>query len=259
MQGDVFKALADETRRAILDALLTTDGQTLTELTGRFPAMTRFGVMKHLAVLEEAGLLTTLKQGRTKRHFLNPVPIAQIADRWISRYAEPFTTALVGLKAGLEEEATMATNHVHQIYIRSDLATVWRAIIDPAFTRQYFFGSSFETPPVAGEPFRSVLPDGSLGVNGVIEQLDPPHRLVHTWRVRYDEALVDEPASRVTWTLTEAGDGLVLLRVVHDGLDDSPLTSASVGSGWPYVLAGLKSLVETGAPLPPRYPAPAGR
>ena len=76
---------------------------------------------------------------------------------------------------------------------------------------------------------------------------------------RIDEALVDEPASRVTWTLTEAGDGLVLLRVVHDGLDDSPLTSASVGSGWPYVLAGLKSLVETGAPLPPRYPAPAGR
>lgn len=104
MQGDVFKALADDTRRAILDALFTADGQTLTELTGRFPEMTRFGVMKHLAVLEDAGLVTTLKQGRTKRHFLNPVPIAEIANRWISKYAEPFSTAMVGLKAGLEQE-----------------------------------------------------------------------------------------------------------------------------------------------------------
>ncbi len=104
MQGDVFKALADETRRAILDTLFTSDGQSLTELAARFPEMTRFGVMKHLAVLEDAGLVTTLKQGRTKRHFLNPVPIAEIANRWISKYAEPFSTAMVGLKAGLEQE-----------------------------------------------------------------------------------------------------------------------------------------------------------
>lgn len=257
MQGDVFKALADETRRAILDALLTIDGQTLTELTERFPAMTRFGVMKHLAVLEEAGLIIVVKEGRAKRHFLDPVPIAEIANRWISRYAQPFATAMVGLRAGLEKENPMTTNHVYQLYVRSDLETVWNAIVDPAFTRQYFFGSAFETPPVAGRPFRSVLPDGSVGVDGVVEELDPPNRLVHTWRVRYDEAMEAEPASRVTWTLTQAGDGLVLLRVVHDGLDGSPLTSANVGSGWPYVLDGLKSLVETGAPLPARYRVPA--
>ncbi len=257
MQGDVFKALADETRRAILDALLTVDGQTLAELTERFPEMTRFGVMKHLAVLEEAGLLSTLRQGRSKRHFLNPVPIAEIANRWISRYARPFTTALVGLRAGLEQEPVMTTKHVYQTYIRSNLETVWNAIIDPEFTRQYFFSSRFETPPVAGQPFRSVLPDGSLGVQGVIEELDPPRRLVHTWQVGYDDTMAAEPASRVTWTLSEAGDGLVLLRVVHDELGASPLTSASVGSAWPYVLDGLKSLVETGQPLPPRYPAPA--
>jgi DNA-binding transcriptional ArsR family regulator len=104
MQGDVFKALADVTRRAILDALFAADGQTLTELAARFPSMTRFGVMKHLAILAEAGLITTARQGRSKRHFLNPVPIAEIANRWISKYAQPFTTAMVGLKAGLEQE-----------------------------------------------------------------------------------------------------------------------------------------------------------
>ncbi|MEZ5089452.1 MAG: helix-turn-helix domain-containing protein [Micropruina sp.] len=259
MQGDVFKALADETRRAILDALLTTDGQTLTELTGRFPAMTRFGVMKHLAVLEEAGLLTTLKQGRTKRHFLNPVPIAQIADRWISRYAEPFTTALVGLKAGLEEEATMATNHVHQIYIRSDLATVWRAIIDPAFTRQYFFGSSFETPPVAGEPFRSVLPDGSLGSR----RRDRAARPAAPAGAHLAGALRRGPGRRAR----QPGDldahrgrrrpGAAARRARRAGRQPADLGQRRVGLA---LRAGRpEEPVETGAPLPPRYPAPAGR
>lgn len=147
----------------------------------------------------------------------------------------------------------MTTSHVYQIYIRAGIETVWNAIVDPAFTRQYFVGGSFEAPPIAGREYRSVLADGSLGVDGVIEQLEPPHRLVQTWRVRSDEALAQEPASRVTWTLTEAGEGLTLLRVVHGDLAFSPLTAAHVGSGWPYVLDGLKSLIETGTPLPSRY------
>jgi DNA-binding transcriptional ArsR family regulator len=95
--AEVFKALADPTRRAVLDALFERDGQTAGALCARFPEMTRFGVMKHLRVLEDANLLTTAKQGRTKLHFLNPVPIAQIAHRWISKYAAPYTDALVEL------------------------------------------------------------------------------------------------------------------------------------------------------------------
>ena len=98
----VFKALADATRRDLLDALYAVDGQSLGQLAARHPHLTRFGVMKHLAVLEDAGLVVAEKVGREKRHYLNPVPIAQIAGRWISRYARPFTTALVGLKVGLE-------------------------------------------------------------------------------------------------------------------------------------------------------------
>lgn len=146
----------------------------------------------------------------------------------------------------------MTTAHINRVYIRADLDAAWQAICDPAFTRQYFFGSAFAAPPVAGEPFASVLPDGSVAVDGVVEEVDPPHRLVHTWHVRYDPALEAEPPSRVTWTLTQAGPGLVLVEVVHSDLAFSPLTWANVRDGWVYVLDGLKSVLETGAPLPPR-------
>ena len=100
---EVFKALADPTRRGLLDALFERDGQTLSELEGRLP-MTRFGVMKHLRVLEDAGLVKTRKRGREKLHFLNPVPIRLVHDRWVSKYAEPWTAALSGLKQELEKE-----------------------------------------------------------------------------------------------------------------------------------------------------------
>jgi len=96
-RGDVFRALADPTRRALLDSLFNRDGQTLNELCERFPEMTRFGVMKHLAVLADVNLVITARHGRTKRHYLNPVPIEQVANRWISKYAARFTAALVGL------------------------------------------------------------------------------------------------------------------------------------------------------------------
>ncbi len=101
----VFKALADTTRRALLDSLVARDGQSASLLCEMFPGMTRFGVMKHLAVLEAANLITTRRQGRNKFHYLNPVPIQQVADRWISKYAQPFTRSLVDLKTAVEQTA----------------------------------------------------------------------------------------------------------------------------------------------------------
>jgi DNA-binding transcriptional ArsR family regulator len=100
---EVFKALADPTRRELLDQLHREDGQTLSALEKGLP-MTRFGVMKHLKVLEEAGLVTTRRRGREKLHFLNPVPIRLVHDRWVSKYAEPWAAALTGLKKEIEEE-----------------------------------------------------------------------------------------------------------------------------------------------------------
>ena len=101
---EVFRALADPTRRSLLDELFEHDGQTLSALEGRLP-MTRFGVMKHLRVLEEAHLVTTRRRGREKHHFLNPVPIRLIYDRWVSKYAEPWAATLTGLKRQIEEES----------------------------------------------------------------------------------------------------------------------------------------------------------
>ena len=100
----VFRALADGGRRQLLDALRDRDGRTLVELCAVLPAMTRFGVMKHLAVLEQAGLVGTERAGRTKLHYLNPVPIRELHDRWISKYARPVTAAMVGLKRQLETD-----------------------------------------------------------------------------------------------------------------------------------------------------------
>src|SRR5213083_2328367 len=133
---EVFRALADPTRRQLLDALFKRDGQTLSALEQRLP-MTRFGVMKHLRVLEEAGLVTTRRRGREKLHFLNPVPIRLVHDRWVSKYAEPWAAALGGLKRQLEEE-TM--EKLFEIYIKTTPERLWEAITDPEMRQQYSFG-----------------------------------------------------------------------------------------------------------------------
>lgn len=140
--------------------------------------------------------------------------------------------------------------HVYRIYIKATPERVWEALLDPAFTRQWFHDTAFSSPPVAGEAYRSCVSNGAPAVEGTVEVLDPPHRLVQTWRVLYDAAMSEEPPSRVEWTLTPAGDGLTQLDLVHGDLFRSPLTSAQVEHGWVYVLDGLKSVVETGEPLP---------
>src|ERR671927_332694 len=132
----VFKALADPTRRSLLDELFKEDGQTLTALEQRLP-MTRFGVMKHLKLLEEAGLVVTRRNGREKLHFLNPVPIRLVHDRWVSKYAEPWAATLTGLKRQLEED-TM--EKVFEIYIKTTPERLWQAITDSEMRGVYSFG-----------------------------------------------------------------------------------------------------------------------
>src|SRR5713101_2979014 len=133
----VFKALADPTRRSLLDELFREDGQTLSALEERF-AMTRFGVMKHLKQLEETGLVVTKKRGREKLHFLNPVPIRLVHDRWVSKYAEPWTAGLSALKKGIEEDVM---EKVFEVYIRTTPERLWEAITDGDIRRQYSFSA----------------------------------------------------------------------------------------------------------------------
>src|SRR5246127_4992567 len=134
---DVFRALADPTRRRLLDELFKEDGQTLSSLEGRLP-MTRFGVMKHLRLLEEAGLVVTRRRGREKLHFLNTVPIRLIHDRWVSKYAAPWAAALSDLKHHLEDD-TM--EKVFEIYIKTTPERLWDAITDGDIRSKYTFGA----------------------------------------------------------------------------------------------------------------------
>jgi uncharacterized protein YndB with AHSA1/START domain len=143
------------------------------------------------------------------------------------------------------------TKHVYQIFIKATPDEVWNAIVDPSWTRRYFHGTAFDTPPAKGQPYRTTTADGRPAVDGVIEELDPPNRLVMTWHVLYDAAMSEEPASRVEWIVEPMGDGLTRLRLEHGDLARSPMTWANVKDGWVYVLDGLKTLIETGEPLPP--------
>ena len=150
-----------------------------------------------------------------------------------------------------------APRHVFRIHIRATPEEVWQAITDPGFTHQYFHHTAFESTLAPGSPMRYVSTDGSDAVVGKIEEADPPHRLVMTWRALYDAAMADEPPSRVEWHLVDGGEGVTQVTTIHRDLALSPVTSASVGAGWGWILDSMKSLLETGAPLPGAEPARA--
>src|ERR671933_289201 len=157
---EVFRALADPTRRSLLDELFAEDGQTLSALEGRLP-MTRFGVMKHLKVLEEANLVVTKRRGREKLHFLNPVPIRLVHDRWVSKYAEPWAATLSGLKRRLEDK-TM--EKVFEIYIKTTPERLWEAITDPELRAKYSFGVGTQSDWTAGSRYEAVHPGAGVTI-----------------------------------------------------------------------------------------------
>jgi uncharacterized protein YndB with AHSA1/START domain len=239
----VFKALADPTRRSLLDALFKDDGQTLSALERRLP-MTRFGVMKHLRVLEEASLVTTRRRGREKLHFLNPVPIRLVHDRWVSKYAEPWAAALSELKTAIEEGAM---EKVFEIYIRTTPERLWEAIVDPETRSKYSFGMRVSSDWTPGSRYEFTGPDGT-GIWGEGENLevDPPRRLVQTFRALWSDEVKNEGQSRVTWEIEPIGDTCRLV-VVHDELRED--ANDEVYGGWPQILSGLKTLLETGEQL----------
>jgi uncharacterized protein YndB with AHSA1/START domain/DNA-binding transcriptional ArsR family regulator len=248
----VFRALADPTRRLLLDFLFKLGGQTQGELIGGVEGMTRFGVMKHLRILEDAGLVVSRRVGREKLHYLNAVPVQLIHDRWVSKYTRPSAATLAGLKQALERTGSMPAvpKQVYQIFIRATPEQIWDAITKPEFTEQYFYGSRVATSGTSGTPIRHYAPDGTTlwGDDNILES-DPPRRLVHTWRSLYDPELAAEPPSRVTWEIEPQPGGVTKLTVIHDELENSPQTATHVAGGWMFILSGLKTLLETGSAL----------
>jgi uncharacterized protein YndB with AHSA1/START domain/DNA-binding transcriptional ArsR family regulator len=243
----IFRALGDPSRRTLLDRLFERDGQTLHELGVRLD-MTRFGVMKHLRVLEAAGLVATRRAGREKLHYLNPVPIRLIHDRWISKYAAPWVGALGALKAELEGAPMGRPSHVYEVYIRTTPQELWDAITRPELTRQYFYGSSVESDWKVGSPVIHRMANGSIALEGTIVEAVPPRRLVTTFVMVHDEEARRDRPSRVTWEIEPLG-AVCKLTVTHDDFDGETRTYRQVARGWNPVLSGLKTLLETGEPL----------
>ena len=238
----VFRALADPTRRSLLDALFRDDGQTLRQLEERF-SMTRFGVMKHLRQLEEAGLVVTKRRGREKLHFLNPVPIRLVHDRWVSKYTEPWAAALSDLKTRMEQQM----EKVFEIYIRTTRERLWEAITDPELRAKYNFGSQVHSDWTPGARIEMSHPgaDGLLGEGEVLE-VDPPRRLVQTMVALWSDEVRQEGSTRVTWEIEPVGDSC-RLTVTHDQLREG--ANDELYGGWPMILSGLKTWLETGEVL----------
>jgi uncharacterized protein YndB with AHSA1/START domain len=258
---DIFKVLADPSRRHLLDSLNARNGQSLRELSEGLD-MARQSVSKHLAILEAANLVTTIRHGREKLHYLNPAPINEIAERWVNRYHRDRARVLSDLKRVLEESPMDKPQFVYTTYIRTTPERLWQALTEPAFTRRWW-QTTFETDWAVGA---SMIWDN----NGVIiadpEQVvlesDPYRRLSYRWhtftpelndRVQWGDELfaklAGERRSRVAFEIEPVGD-TVKLTVVHDDFEPGSTAATMVRNGWPVFLSSLKTLLETGEPLP---------
>jgi DNA-binding transcriptional ArsR family regulator/uncharacterized protein YndB with AHSA1/START domain len=237
----VWKALADPTRRALLDALDTEDGQTLTSLEHRFE-ISRIGVLKHLRVLEAAGLVTTRRRGREKLHYLNTGPLRQAHDKWLRRY-----TAESPAVAGLTRRLEQAIPKVFEIYIRTSADELWRAITDSSVRGKFHFGNSISSDWTDGSHYVIVSPrtPGTL-VEGINLRVEPPRRLVQTYRPLWSPDVQREATSRVSWEIAPVAD-TCRLTVVHDHL--SVNANPEIYSEWPMILSGLKTWLELGQVL----------
>jgi|tagenome__1003787_1003787.scaffolds.fasta_scaffold20975810_2 uncharacterized protein YndB with AHSA1/START domain len=264
---DLFRALADPSRRLLLDSLNAHNGQTLRELcSGR--AMARQSVSKHLAVLEAANLVTTVRRGREKLHYLNPAPIGEIGDRWMNRYERARVGVLTDLKRVLEDATMDRPSFVYTTYIRTSAEQLWQALTDPVFTQRYW-GATFETDWNPGSAMTWQMAGATIAdAAQVVLESDPYRRLAYSWHSftpelaeslkltnETREHAAGEQRSKVSFDIEQLGE-IVKLTVVHDGFEAGSIVASMVGRGWPRVLSGLKTLLETGETLPPN-PEPA--
>jgi uncharacterized protein YndB with AHSA1/START domain/DNA-binding transcriptional ArsR family regulator len=263
----VFRALADPTRRALLDSLRDRKGQTLRELCAGTD-MARQSVSKHLAVLEAAGLVTSVRRGREKLHYVNAAPVNEIAERWINRYDQARVEVLADLKRAVEDTPMAKPAFVYTTYIRSSPERLWQALTDPAFTQRYWRTSLLSDWRVG-----STVTWENRGVtiedpDQVVLEADPFTRLSYTWHTMTPEladavgldadvarAVASEPRSKVTFELVAQGE-VTRLTVVHDGFEEGSRMVELISGGWPQVLSDLKTLLETGHTLRAAEPQP---
>lgn len=240
----IFKALNDPARRAILDSLRQRDGQTLVELEEQFD-MTRFGVMKHLRVLEDAHLIVTRRQGRFKHHFLNALPLQEMLDRWVAPFLQPQARALSDLKSRLERETAMGKpDFMMQTFIRCTQDALWDALTRADQMAAYhFMCNEVRGDALPGNVTRFVKPDGEDMLRQVTTALDPKSRIAMTFEPLFLGP--DAPASHMVYLIEPQGEACKLT-VEH--YDIAP-GQEGFAEGWARLAASLKSYLETGTAL----------
>ena len=262
----IFRALADPSRRLLLDRLFERDGQTLSQLERHLPQMTRFGVMKHLSVLAEAGLVIAHKVGREKFHYLNPVPIRRVHDRWLDKFTSRTAGALLTMQRVIEQaqedqlndtmtldrpttltDAPTPPRHVFQILIRTTPERLWQALIDPADTAHYYFGMTFASDWHPGSDY-VMGPADQPAIVGQVLEFDPPRRLAMTFEGRFNADIAAHAPTVVTYEIEPMGP-VCKLTLIHDGLTIDTAGTAGLIDGWQLIVSGLKTWLETGSPL----------
>jgi uncharacterized protein YndB with AHSA1/START domain len=210
-------------------------------------------LLKHLNLLEQAGLITTRKVGREKLHYLIAVPLRQLYDRWVSKYSEPWAIELTTVKNELERETKMENKprHVYRIAIKATPEQVWQAITDPAKTSKFWFNCSIRSNWEIGTPFELWNPEGKKQAEGIILTIDPPQKLVMSWKFLSFPDVANESASRITWEIDSHAEysGVTLVTIVHDEFEQAVNTAKILEKGLPIVLSGMKTLLETGSTL----------
>jgi uncharacterized protein YndB with AHSA1/START domain/DNA-binding transcriptional ArsR family regulator len=258
---EVFRALADTSRRRLLDSLNARNGQSLRELCIGLD-MARQSVSKHLAVLEAASLVTTRWRGREKLHYLNAAPINAIAERWIAQYDRERVRALADLKTALEHESMGDTAFVYTTYIKTTPERLWQALTDPAFTRRYW-GVTFESDWKEGSPMTWEQDGVTIADPAqVVLESEPYRRLAYSWHTFTPEfaegvglsdevftRAANERRSKVTFEIEQLGH-MVKLTVIHNDFEPGSTVLEMVSGGWPHLLSDLKTLLETGETLP---------
>jgi uncharacterized protein YndB with AHSA1/START domain/DNA-binding transcriptional ArsR family regulator len=248
----IFKALADPTRRLLLDRLREKNGQSLRELCDRLD-MARQSATQHLGILEQANLVTVVRRGRERLHYLNPAPIHEIEERWISGFDKPRLQAISAIKNQAEEyamtnEATTVPTYVYVTYIRASAEQVWRALTDADLTARYWGHANVsDWQPGSAWEHQRVDGSGVVDVVGHVLKAEPPTRLVITFDDVPDPEAPREPS--VVTFLVEPHQDIVRLTVTHENLANVEMLNG-ISNGWPAVLANLKSLLETGDVLP---------
>jgi uncharacterized protein YndB with AHSA1/START domain/DNA-binding transcriptional ArsR family regulator len=245
----VFRALAHPVRRTLLDILSGRDGLTLRDLTERVP-MTRQGCSKHLAVLEAAHLVVSHAVGREKRHYLNAAPIQTLYERWVSRYARPWARALHDVTTRLEAAEEHLMHHpdlVIETFIETTPERLWHALTSGDVTPSYYYGTRLETDLAPGSPYTYRSSDGAVLLSGTIEAVDPPWMLAMTFLPGWVDASATR-ASRAVFTIEQRGP-TCRLTLRHERIHRDDTEAGSYRGGWSLVLAGLKTLLETGRPM----------